>query len=166
MTLLDMEIESTANPLDMIEQIAALNEWQHERSNEDEIIVTLSGVWADYHLSFTWITELETVHLASALDLRVPDNRKAEVIKLLALVNEHLWLGHFDLWSDEGLIMFRSALLLAGTTEATPEQIEALLTNTVECCDNHYQAFQFVIWAGKSASEALTASLFQTVGEA
>lgn len=166
MTLLDVEIESTANPLDMIEQIAALNEWQHERSNEDEIIVTLSGVWADYHLSFTWINDLETVHLASALDLRVPDNRKAEVIKLLALVNEHLWLGHFDLWSDEGLIMFRSALLLAGATEATPEQIEAMLTNTVECCDSHYQAFQFVIWAGKSASEALTASLFQTVGEA
>ena len=166
MTLIDFEIEQTANPLDMIEQIAALNEWQHERSTDDEIIVSLTGLWADYHLSFTWMNDLETLHLACALDMRVPDNRKSEVVKLLALVNEHLWLGHFDLWSDEGLVMFRSALLLAGASEATPEQLETMFTNAVDCCDRHYQAFQFVIWAGRPAGEALTSAMFETVGEA
>ena len=33
-------------------------------------------------------------------------------MQLLALVNEQLWLGHFDLWQAEGVIMYRNALLL------------------------------------------------------
>ena len=32
--------------------------------------------------------------------------------ELLALINEKMWLGHFGMWEDEGLPMFRHALLL------------------------------------------------------
>ena len=37
-----------------------------------------------------------------------------------------LWLGHFDLWTQEGLVMFRHALLLNGAV-VTPGQCEAML---------------------------------------
>ena len=33
-------------------------------------------------------------------------------------------------------------------------------------CERHYQAFQFVLWAGKSAKEALETANFDTLGEA
>jgi hypothetical protein len=29
------------------------------------------------------------------------------VYRLVAQINEQLWLGHFDVWLQEGLIMFR-----------------------------------------------------------
>jgi hypothetical protein len=41
-----------------------------------------------------------------------------------------------------------------------------LLDNALRACERHYQAFQFVLWAGKSAKEALEAANFDTLGEA
>ncbi len=44
--------------------------------------------------------------------------------RLIAQINEQLWLGHFDLWTQEGLVMFRHALLLNGAV-ATPEPVRS-----------------------------------------
>ena len=161
-----LEIERLNNPVDMIEFVAATNEWTFERSGEDEIAMTVGGRWADYHVSFSWMSHYEALHLACAFDLKVPDPRRTEVVRLLALVNEQLWMGHFDLWNREGVVIFRQSLLLAGGAEATSKQIEGLLTNALDSCERYYQAFQFVVWAGKSASEAIDTALFETAGEA
>ena len=85
---------------------------------------------------------------------------------MIALINEQLWIGHFDLWMQSGLIMFREALILAGGAAATTEQCEALLAAATDACERHYLAFQFVVWAGKSAREAIDAAMFETQGEA
>ena len=166
MSLIEIDFERPGNPVDTIETIAALNEWMFERSNDDEITITVGGYWCDYHISFSWMEELEALHLACAFDLKVPDARKTEIVRLLALANEQLWMGHFDLWNQEGLVMFRQSLLLAGGAEAKPAQIEGMLSNALESCERYFQAFQFVIWAGKTASEAVETALFETVGEA
>jgi hypothetical protein len=165
-TLIDVQSERPNNPVDMIELIAAQNDWSFERSGEDEITVSVQGTWCDYHVSFSWMEEIEALHLACAFDIKVLDARKTEVMKLLALVNEQMWIGHFDLWQSEGVIMYRHALLLAGQAEASDEQIEAMLQNALEACERFYQAFQFVVWAGQSAKEAMDHSMIETVGEA
>ena len=41
-----------------------------------------------------------------------------------------------------------------------------MLRVAVEACERYFQAFQFVIWAGKRAREALDCVLFETEGEA
>ena len=41
-----------------------------------------------------------------------------------------------------------------------------LLKTAVDACERYFQAFQFVLWAGKTAREALDAVLFETEGEA
>ena len=166
MTLIDVQSERPSNPVDMIELIAAQNDWSFERSGEDEITVSVQGTWCDYHVSFSWMEEIEALHLACAFDIKVLDARKTEVMKLLALVNEQMWIGHFDLWQSEGVIMYRHALLLAGQAEASDEQIEAMLQNALEACERFYQAFQFVVWAGQSAKDAMDHSMIETVGEA
>jgi hypothetical protein len=33
-------------------------------------------------------------------------------------------------------------------------------------CERYYPAFQFVIWGGRSAADAIASSLLDTVGEA
>ncbi len=81
-------------------------------------------------------------------------------------MNEQLWIGHFDLWFKDGLIMFRHALVLTGGIAASGPQCESVLGAALDACEQYFQAFQFVIWAGKSATEALEATLFQTSGEA
>ena len=77
-----------------------------------------------------------------------------------------MWVGHFDLWMQEGIVMFRHALVLTGGVEASGKQCEALLGTALDACERHFAAFQFVVWAGKSAREALDAAMFETSGEA
>lgn len=165
-TFLEFQPDRTVHPVDIIEQIAGINDWSFEREDTDEISISVRGGWSDYHVSFNWMEDLESLHIAAAFDLKVPDPRRPEVRQLINLINEQLWIGHFDMWNHEGVILFRNSHLLSGGAEVSPQQCEALLRSATESCDLYYQAFQFVVWAGKSASEALSSVMFETVGEA
>ncbi|MDE2577411.1 MAG: YbjN domain-containing protein [Hyphomicrobiales bacterium] len=158
--------DRSEHPLDVVERLAAINAWSFEREAEDEIAVTAAGGWSDYNIAFTWLPEMETLHIGCAFDLRPPPRRRAEVLELIASANEQLWVGHFDLWSSEGVVMYRHGILLAGGALPTSAQCEAALSNALAACERYYQAFQFVVWAGKSAREAIEASMLETLGEA
>ena len=153
------------NPVDMVEHIATIHDWTFERSAPDELTLSVSGSWCDYNISLTWRDDLEALHLACAFDFRVSKLRLAEIYRLMALINEQLWLGHFDLWKEDGMLLYRHGLLLAGA-ETHVGQCEALLKAALEACERYYQSFQFVLWAGKSPEEALAATLFETQGQA
>jgi hypothetical protein len=153
------------NPIDLVEQIAGSNEWAAERASDDELTMNVAGQWTDYHVSLNWRADLETLHIACAFDAKVPDNRLSEVYRLVAEINEQLWLGHFDVWKDEGLVMYRQGLMLNGAL-ATAGQCEALLRAGLEACERYFQAFQFVVWAGKNSRQALASAMFETEGRA
>lgn len=166
MSLTNYADDQRINPLDMVERLASGNDWSFERASDDEITILVTGRWTDYQLSYTWMCDIEALHLACAFDLKVPERRRAEVQALIGLVNERLWVGHFDLWVKEGIVMYRHALVLAGGTEASGKQVEALLGTALDTCERYFTAFQFVVWAGKAAREALDAAMFETSGEA
>ena len=153
------------NPIDLVEQLAAAHDWATDRTNDDELTLVVAGNWTDYHISLNWRDDLEALHRPGGFDFRVPGNRLGRMYRLVAQINEQLWLGHFDLWTQEGLVMFRHALLLNGAV-VTTGQCEALLRAALEGCERYYQAFQFVVWAGKESREALVSTMFQTEGQA
>ncbi len=157
--------DRVTNPIDLVETLAGSHDWSCDRTGDDELTLVVSGNWTDYHVSLNWRDDLEALHLACAFDFRVPDIRLSEMYRLIAQINEQLWLGHFDLWTQEGLVMFRHAILLNGAV-ATPAQCEAMLKAALEACERYYQAFQFVVWAGKESREALVSTMFQTEGQA
>ena len=160
-----LKYERASSPIDMIETFASAQDWTYERASDDELTLTVPGTWSDYHVSINWRDDLEALHVASAFDCKVPDARLNEIYRLIAQINEQLWIGHFDLWLNEGLLMYRHGLLLNGNV-ATPRQCEAMIHSALEACERYYQAFQFVVWAGKEAREALTSTMFQTEGQA
>jgi hypothetical protein len=166
MSLIDFSNTHPSNPVDVVEGLASRHDWPFARASEDEVTIVTEGHWADYQLSFTWMSEIEALHLACAFNLRVPDQRRTEVIELVAMINERLLVGHFDYWSKAGLILYRHALVLAGGVTASVAQCEALLGTALDSCERYYQAFQFVVWAGKSAHDAMEATMFETSGEA
>lgn len=166
MNLIELETTRDLHPVDVIEHVAQSNDWTFERTGDDELAITVAGSWADYHVSFSWMEEFEALHLACAFDLKVPEKRVLEVMRLMSMINEQMLFGHFDLWEQEGAIMFRHSLLLSGGAEPTSQQVEVLLDSALEACECYYQAFQFVVWSGLSAKEALASVLFETEGNA
>ena len=148
MSLVEFREETRGNPLDVVERMALTNDWSFEREGEDEIAILVRGKWADYRVSYTWMYDIEALHLACAFEFKVPDHSRTEVRHLLSLINEQMWIGHFDVWVKDGLVMFRHALVLSGGITATDGQCEALLSTALDACERHYPAFQFVVWAG------------------
>ena len=166
MSLIQVELDRNVHPVDIIEHIASINDWTFERQDADEISISVRGGWCDYHVSFNWMEDLESLHIASAFDLKVPEGRRSEIKQLISLINEQLWIGHFDIWNKEGVVLFRNSHLLTGGAEVSPQQCEALLRSATDSCDLYYQAFQFVVWSGMDAQSAVSAVMFETVGEA
>jgi hypothetical protein len=157
---------SVTNPIDLVEEIVSANEWAHDRSGDDEIVVEVTGRWCDYRLFFVWQEEISAMHFSCAFDMKVPKARRAAVYELLAAVNEKLWLGHFDLSSDDGQPAFRHAVLLRGAMGASAEQVEDLVDIALTECERFYPAFQLVVWGGKSPDDAITSAMIEPIGEA
>ena len=156
----------TSNPLDVMEELVSANEWRYDRSNDEEMIVEITGQWCEYRMFFVWQADLGAMYFSCLFDLKVPAPKKKESFELLSLINERLWLGHFDLCSEEAAPMFRHTILLRGTSGVTTEQLEDLMEAALCECERYYPAFQFVIWGGKRPEEAMQAAMLETVGEA
>jgi len=167
MTALSLESTvASTNPIDLVEEIVQANEWAHDRASDDEMMVEITGRWCDYRLLFVWQRELNALHFSCGFEMKVPRMRRAAVFELLAVVNERLWLGHFDLASDDHSPAFRQGVLLRGAYGATVEQIEDLVEISLGECERFFPAFQLVVWGGKNAEEAIAAAMIDPIGEA
>src|ERR1700753_661776 len=98
MSLIDLSEQIRGNPLEVVEHMATAHDWSFERAGEDEITILVRGKWADYQVSFTWMYDIEALHLACAFELKTPERCRTEVQQLIAMINEQLWIGPFALW--------------------------------------------------------------------
>lgn len=162
----DDDDEESANPLDLIEQLVCSNDWAFDRRSEEELAVEVPGQWCNYSLYFAWREALGAMHFTCAFDMKVPVTKHPQVYELLAAINEKLWIGHFSLWEEDCTPMFRHTSLIKGGFGLDPEQVEEIVDIAVSECERFYPAFQFLIWGGKTAKEAIAAAMLDTVGEA
>lgn len=158
--------DTVANPIDVMEQIVLANEWTCERRGESEMAAEVPGNWCDYGLFFNWSPEISAMHFTCAFDLKVPEKHRAQLYQLLALANERLWIGHFGMDTDDGMPVFRHAVLLRGAPGVSAESLEDMVDIAITECERFYPAFQMVLWGGKSPADALAAAMLECVGEA
>ncbi|MCH9020977.1 MAG: YbjN domain-containing protein [Proteobacteria bacterium] len=159
-------LDPVANPLDAVERIVLANGWMFERQGDDEIVAEVQGRVSVYRMWFAWRPDIEALQFGSGFDVKVGRARRAAVFELLAMVNAAMWLGHFELCSDDGLVAFRHTMLLRGGCGATPEQIVDLIGESLEASERYYPAFHFVVWGGMAPAKAMAASMMETMGEA
>ena len=116
------------------------------------------------------VFQLVTRDHRDALHLRLRPEGAGEAprraYELLALANERLWIGHFGMDADDGMPVFRHAVLLRGAPGASAESLEDMVDIAITECERFFPAFQFVLWGGKAPAEALAAAMLECVGEA
>lgn len=152
-------------PMDVVEHVIRAQGWTCKRMHDDEMAAEYQGRWCDYSLHFAWSNEFNAFHFTCAFDVRIPAHKQKAVHTLLAMVNDRMWLGHFSIWQEEGLPMYRYAIPLR-STHMSAEQVEDLLDVALSECERFYPAFQYVVWGGKSPQEAIEAAVIDPVGEA
>lgn len=155
-------------PLDILEDYFDAHGWQSERNGDEEIVTAIKGSWTQYELRALWRKEDRVLQFLALPDIRVPDEKRQLVYEAFGLINEQLWLGHFEMWAASGMILFRHAALLDPTSEAgfSVEQAETLIEAALDECERFYPVFQFVLWGDKTPQEAIEAALVDTAGEA
>ena len=157
---------SRSHPLDLLEHMVEENGWAFERAGSDELNLSVAGRWSDHHFNITWRDDLQSLHLSSAFDMRVKgETRLFDIASLLMFVNARLWIGHFDLWPEDGTIVFRHSMIFP-EAYVSAAQCETLLNLALEACEHYYPAFQFVLWGGKTAEEAVAAAILECAGQA
>ena len=172
MSLIEMDQSAApAAPIDMLEHVFDTNGWAFERSGDEEISTSIVGSWATYELRALWREEDRVLQLIARAELTAPDARRQAAYEALGLINEQLWMGHFEMWSADGTIIFRHATLLdaaegAGSPDLTLGQAEVLVDAAVEEFDRFYPVFQLVLFADTAPGDAMAAALLETVGEA
>jgi hypothetical protein len=157
-----------ATPIDVLENWMAAHGWTHERIGDEEIVAAASGAWGQYELRGIWREDDNVLQFLAFPDIRVAEAHNTTIYETIGLINEQLWLGHFEMWSSNGSLLFRHAILLDGLDDGgiSLEQAEGLIDAAMGELDRFYPVFQFVLWGGKSPSEAIAAAMVETRGEA
>ena len=161
-----IEESEDAAPVEMLAQLFEAHGWPCEFVNDDEICGEIQGSWATYQVRGIWRSEDQVLQLLCLPEIRVPDTKRKPAWELLALVNEQLWLGHFDIWSSGGVLLYRHGLMLGSEGMLSLQMAQLAVESAVAECDRFYPAFQFVLWGDKKPRDALDAALVDAAGEA
>ena len=162
---LDLDREEAA-PVDMLAALFEARGWPCEMVGEDELLTEVKGSWASYQLRAIWRHEDNVLQLLAMPEIRVPDDKFAVICEALALINEQLWLGHFDIWSNSGVVLYRNGMMLGSDAMLGLDQAQLAVEAAIDECDRFYPVFQFILWGDKTPQEALAAALIDTQGEA
>jgi hypothetical protein len=161
-----MESADDAAPVEMLAALFEAHGWEFEQVSEDEVSVEIPGSWTTYQLRAIWRREDHVLQLLCLPEIRVGDEKRRVAYELLALINEQLWLGHFDIWSQGGMLLYRHGLMLGDEGLLSVDMAQLAIDTAVAECDRFYPAFQFVMWGDKNPREALDAALVDAAGEA
>ncbi|MAN65962.1 MAG: YbjN domain-containing protein [Parasphingorhabdus sp.] len=154
------------DPLDRVEEALEIAGWQHERDEEGTIQAVAETRWGDMGALFAFRPEPAAIHFSVTLDIKPVADKRRQLSELIIMANERLWLGHFDYWADEGVVIFRYTFSMMDRDEASLGEIRSTIAAAVSAVDRFVPAFNFLIWAGKSPREAIDAVMFETQGEA
>jgi hypothetical protein len=155
-----------ADPLDVVERVLNAEDLTFDRTEDGDLAFTLAGGWKDYELWFAWRPEADCLQLSLSIDRRASKEQRPAACELVNLVNQRVWIGHFEVWSDDGEVVFRHSMLLPEGERPSIAQAASMIDAAMEAADRFYPAFDFLLAADKSPDEAMAACMFETVGQA
>ncbi len=155
-----------APPVDMLAAFFEARGWTIESQGEEEISATIRGSWTSYQLRAIWRPDDHVLQLLLLPEMRVPSDKQPAIYETLALINEQLWLGHFDFWSNSSMLLFRHAFIIGQSGMLGLDQAQAIVDLAIEEWERFYPVFQFVLWGDKSPRDAIDSAMIDTLGEA
>jgi len=156
------------NPVNMAEEIAGANDWQYERHSDNELTLFLSGQYTDLQFRLVWREDFQTLQFACLFDLKVPEAKISDIYHVLGLLNERMWIGHFEFWSEEEALLFRHASLASDPMGGVigEDHVATMIETAVNECERFYPVFQFIMWGGQSPTEAIESAMLECAGSA
>lgn len=164
---LDDDYAASTDPMETVENVILSDDrFSAERAEDGDVHFLFKSAFGETAGYFSYRPELPALLFTLGFDLQAPASRREEAIRLAAHINENLWLGHFDVWADDGTIIFRHAMPMIGRDEISIGEVQAMLAAAMDAAERFQPAFHFVILGGMAAEGAAQAAFFETAGAA
>jgi hypothetical protein len=156
----------TMDPLEVVERVLSAENLTFDRTDDGDLAFALTGDWKDYELWFAWRPEADCLQLCLSIDRRAGTEQRRGACDLINLINQRVWLGHFEVWPEDGEVVFRHSMALPEGERPSMAQTASMIDAAMEAADRFYPAFDFLLAGGKTPEEAMAACMFETVGQA
>lgn len=166
MALNEHYLEDEIHPIDIVENLAAHHEWDFDRISDEQIAMAVEGQWRTYSLTLAWCASDETLRLIGTFEMEPPADKLPGLYELLNDINDQCWAGAFTYWREQGLMVYRYGLVLAGGNEASAEQIDTMIGAAVRSAERYYPAMQLLVWGDRSPQAALQVAIAEAYGHA
>ena len=154
------------HPIDIVQGIAATQDWEFDRIGEDQISMAVEGQWRTYSVTLAWSDVDETLRLICSFDMEPPAHRTGELYRALNEVNDNCWAGNFTYWPDQKSMVFRYGLILAGGQVPSLDQIDTMISTAVVSSERYYPVFQVVTWGEQDLKPAMRLAIAEAYGSA
>ncbi|MGB1234714.1 MAG: YbjN domain-containing protein [Planktomarina sp.] len=155
-----------SHPIDIVEHIASNQSWEFDRIHEDQIAMSVAGLWRNYTITLAWSESDETLRMICTFDMEPPEHRIPHLCQALNAVNDNCWAGAFTYWEEQNLMIYRYGLILSGGQMASPDQIDTMISCAVAASEKYYPALQLVTWGERSVADAMQVAIAEAYGRA
>ncbi|MEM5520282.1 YbjN domain-containing protein [Sulfitobacter sp. AS59] len=166
MALSEQYLDDEIHPIDIVENLAAFNDWDFDRISDEQIAMAVEGQWRTYSITLAWSAYDETLRLICSFEMDPPAEKLPELYHLLNDMNDQCWAGAFTYWSEQKTMIYRYGLVLTGGQEASAEQIDTMIGAAVLSAERYYPAVQLVLWGNQTPKQALEVAIAEAYGHA
>ena len=162
-----MDIENIPlNPIDIVEEVIYEKNWSFSRADDYELVADIASKCCQYRLYFSWSENVRAISFTITFDLKYPQSKLTKAYELIGLINEKLWLGHFDITSKNGIPAFRHTILSDSDSDFLYKKLENLVDIGIYECEKYYLSFQQVLFDDIEPANSLEFSNFEVIGSA
>tara|TARA_Y100000590_G_scaffold441200_2_gene567558 strand:+ start:3839 stop:4327 length:489 start_codon:yes stop_codon:yes gene_type:complete len=154
------------NPIDVVEDVIYHKKWNFSRAADHELVAEISSQWCQYRLYFNWSEKINAMSFTVTFDLRFPQAKLMAAYELLGLINEKLWIGHFDITSKNGIPAYRNTVLPSSDSDFLYKNLEDLVDIGIYECEKYYYSFQQLLFDDICPVDAFRSSNFEIIGRA
>ena len=166
MALSETTLSDDIHPIDIVESIAEIHEWEFDRIAEDQIAMAVEGQWRSYSITLAWSDYDETLRLICTFEMEPPAHRLPALYETLNAINDQCWAGSLTYWAQQKMMIWRYGLILAGGQFAGPDQIDTMIRAAVMSAERFYPALQLVAWGDRDPADALQVAIAEAYGRA
>ena len=78
--------------------------------------------------------------------MKIRDDSYDSLCNLINIINRQLCFGHFELWMEDGWIIFRNSIFAKYEKASLQDQISQIFSLSISECEKYYPAFQFLLF--------------------
>lgn len=157
--------QDSDHPFDGIEELLNGQSLSFQRVTSDELFIEYRGRFGVYRMIFVWNDELGAMQFCSQMDVQVAEANTDKALTVVSEINTGLWIGHFDLPSENNIPTYRHTQLLRNDDCVFAlNYVSDMMDIAVAACDKHYATFMTLANNDSATHDDLFFAMMPAVG--